>query len=1260
LRCSGADFSAAAWRIDRVKSRDRQRAGIYSKGDTVQTTLLGSAIIFIIALIAALIGPYFIDWNQFRPQFEAEATRVVGAPVRVSGELDARLLPTPSLRLRSMVVGGANDLGKVRADKLDVEFSLGSLMRGEWRATELTINGMALDLGLDSQGRIDWPALTGKFNLGSLAIDRLNLTGRIALHDAASRGTLELNDIAFSGDVRSLAGSVRGDGNFMLSGVRYPFRVSSGQSVDGSGTRVHLNIDPGARGFSADLDGVLSFETRAPRFEGALVLAVPAGLKATGDVPITPWRVSARVKADPAAARLEQLEASYGAEESALKFAGIGDIRFGASPLLHAVLSARQLDVDRFVAKENNKDNNTADPIRLLPGWRALAAAIPQVPIPAQIEFSSEQIMLGGRPMQNLAADLHADAKSWTIDRLDFRAPGATHVAFSGSSTQAAPPGGFAGALNVESSDPDTLVAWLQGRSEVTFRSQKPLRLIGDVIAAPDRIAIEAMKAEIDGSAVEGRVAVSNLPASGGSRFDAELKAERLDLDAATALARSLAGPQAEWPDQAQLSLDIGRATSAGQELRPFKAKLGYGPKTIALDQLKIGDANGVMMEGAGSFDRVNATGRLALNSSAASLGQITGLIAPLAPALASRLNAMGLSPGPARLKVALDLEKNSEHADRANARAVLDLDAPQLKGVATITAKPDIAALRGIDLDTLRRSEFGIESKLSSERGGALLVLLGLDRTIAVGEGPAQFQGSVTGLWRAPLQLNARMSGPGLDAEAQGAAEPWASEPKASVNLRIRSVNLAPLLNLKPSDTLAQNISLASRVSLSSRKLTFDDLDGALSGSRLRGRVALTLDDEKNVEGEIGLDALDLAPAFALAIGAAAHDAAEPLGSGLLKGWRGRIAFQALRGALPGGGELRPVSGSIKSDGQSLTFDAIKGGIGGGEATANIDVKQSANGIALNARVQLSGVDGAALRYRALAMPAGRTSMQMTLASQGRSASALTGALSGSGTVTLESAGIAGLNPRVFDAAIRASDSGQATDDVRLRQIIEPVLSSGALSVASAQIPFNIRDGRLRIGATTLDAEGARAIVSGGYDIPADQADIRASLASTAAGSTTSRPEIQLFAVGSPDALDRTVDVAALSSWLAVRAIDRETRRLDSIERGEAPPPLPASLPPPATASPSAGAPDAVPSDQPLSEVPGRDPRRPPSKPKLGVPHPPAALPSPNAPVASQQVAPLPPPIEVRPAPSIVRQPKLRPPLVLTPPVAAPQRPAF
>jgi large subunit ribosomal protein L24 len=264
---------------------------------------------------------------------------------------------------------------------------------------------------------------------------------------------------------------------------------------------------------------------------------------------------------------------------------------------------------------------------------------------------------------------------------------------------------------------------------------------------------------------------------------------------------------------------------------------------------------------------------------------------------------------------------------------------------------------------------------------------------------------------------------------------------------------------------------------------------------------------------------------------------------------------------------------------------------------------------------------------------------------------------LTGSGTVTLEAAKIAGLDPRAFEAATRASDSGQVKDDARLKQIVEPALAAGVLSIASAQVPFNVRDGRIRVGATTLDANGVRAIVSGGYDIPADQADVRAALALTM---TAGRPEIQLFAVGTPDALSRSVDVAALSSWLSVRAIDHETKRLDAIERGEPPPPAPAPLLLPPQEDVPSPAQQAVPPGEPLTQVPlpGRDPRRLPAKPKAVAPRPQVA---PPAPVTSQQqVAPLPPPIEVKPAPAPAK-PKPRPPLALTPQVAnPPPRPAL
>jgi large subunit ribosomal protein L24 len=281
---------------------------------------------------------------------------------------------------------------------------------------------------------------------------------------------------------------------------------------------------------------------------------------------------------------------------------------------------------------------------------------------------------------------------------------------------------------------------------------------------------------------------------------------------------------------------------------------------------------------------------------------------------------------------------------------------------------------------------------------------------------------------------------------------------------------------------------------------------------------------------------------------------------------------------------------------------------------------------------------------------------MQMTLTSQGRSAAALIGALSGSGTVTLEAAKIAGLDPHAFEVAVRASDSGQARDDIRLKAIVEPVLAAGSLSVGSVQLPFTIRDGRMRVAATAVDAQGVRAVLSGGYDIPADQADIRASLALTLATPTSGRPEIQLFAAGTPDAMTRTVDVAALSSWLAVRAIDHETRRLDAIERGEPPPPppTPVSIPKAPDAEEDPG-----PKVEPLKNVPlpAAHPRRA-KQPKAASPPPRPAPPPPVAvapPPPAQQAAPLPPPIEVRPAPGAVAKPKPKPPLALTPQVANP-----
>src|SRR4029078_8403173 len=140
----------------------------------------------ILALLAALLGPHVIRWNDHRAFFEAEASRLVGIKVRVGGDIDVALLPTPSVTLRAIAIGPAREGSRLRARSLRIELGLGPLMRGELRATEMRLVAPQFNIGLDGNGQIDWPPL-------ALASDTLSID---PLRGGERRGTLTHVDSA--------------------------------------------------------------------------------------------------------------------------------------------------------------------------------------------------------------------------------------------------------------------------------------------------------------------------------------------------------------------------------------------------------------------------------------------------------------------------------------------------------------------------------------------------------------------------------------------------------------------------------------------------------------------------------------------------------------------------------------------------------------------------------------------------------------------------------------------------------------------------------------------------------------------------------------------------------------------------------------------------------------------------------------------------------------------------------------------------------
>jgi len=455
----------------------------------LQTTLLGLAIAIILALVAALVGPLLLDWGSHRTLFEAEASRLIGVNVRVTGGIDARFLPSPRLTLHDIQIGDGSET--IRARSLGVEFALGSLMRGEWRAAELHVVGPQVRLGLDSSGRLQAPNLAMTFKPDELSIDRLSIEdGTVALADAASGTSLTLGRVWFNGEARSLVGPVKGEGAVTVAGALYPYRLALGRVSEAGTLRLHLNVDPTDYPLNFEADGILAVAGNTPGFDGTLGLARPVGIglrrpsPAAGNV-TQPWRIGGKIKATAQSALMQDVEFQYGSEEQGLKLTGVADFKFGARPRFNGALSGRQIDVDRAVSGGGAEKQTPAAVIRQLVAFGTSAF---RTSLPVQLGIGIDQVTLGGNGLQNLRGDISSNANGWSLDRLEFRAPGLTQVRLSGRLAVGNDGVAFSGPAQIDSSDPRALALWLEGRGDTPQGDIRPLSLHGDVTLASDRI----------------------------------------------------------------------------------------------------------------------------------------------------------------------------------------------------------------------------------------------------------------------------------------------------------------------------------------------------------------------------------------------------------------------------------------------------------------------------------------------------------------------------------------------------------------------------------------------------------------------------------------------------------------------------------------------------------------------------------------------------------------------------------------------------
>jgi large subunit ribosomal protein L24 len=1105
----------------------------------LQTTLLGIAIALILALVAALVGPVLIDWSHYRPVIEAEASRVVGAPVHVGGAIDGRLLPSPRLTLHDVTVGQGGEA--VRASELTIQFALTPLMRGEWQAEEMRLSQPALTLGVDAAGHVLAPKIAFGFEPDALAVERLQIEGgKLVLKDAANDQAISLDNVFYSGRARSLLGPFNGSGSLTIAGDHYSVDLSAGRYSD-NGVKLHIGIQPTNHPFSIDTDGTLSFDEGKPKFDGNLGLGPPPGLARDAK----PWSLRGKLTAGARAALLQNLQFVYGKESEALKLAGSVRLDLGRQPSLSAELNTARLDLDRMLTAADGTPQAPSDALRALAQWSGGAAFRSAVPI--QIGLSVNEVVLGGATIQNVGGDFNSVDGGWNLQKLEFRAPGYSQVALSGKLTVKDDGVSFTGPAVVDATDPKRLFTWWQGAQAQGGGDLKPIKLRGDVTFGTDKIAVEKLQAAFDGKRVTGALAYKYASGSTPSKLDAALNADELDVDTAMALGKAMAaGSHVEGPQEIALKADLKRATFSGFSARDAKAAITYGRDGLKIESLSIADLGGAKFSAQGRmrFDKVGQQGSLTADLAAPDMKPVLALLARVAPQTADALMPAAQSMSPANLRGTLSIADGAPPSE-----GKLTLSGSLGRAHLALEAAGDV----GLEARSLGKAR--IDGRIEAQDGRLIVSLLHLDRALAVGTGPGSLRIALSGVAQGTMQVDAKVAAAGLDAAAKGSVS-LADKRSADLDLTVTRADAAPLRGRGGS---ALPVTYASRAVLSGKDLTLSNIRASVGASRLTGKLALQPGEITRVAGELEADAVDLPAALAGAIGLPAANASkangawtwssEPFGDGVMGTLEGSVALRAHRLDLTPRLVVREAHATLKFAPDRVAADDVTGTLAGGQLKGKVAFARNADGTGTTLSASLVKADASALIASGARPPlSGAIGFNLDLDGSGLSPAALIGSLAGSGKVTLDNGHLAGLDPRAFDAVTHAVDQGVPIEPARISDVVGRALDSGQLSVKHVEAELAVGAGQLRLRTVKAAGDAADVTLSGSVDLTSGALDGRLVLSGVtqAAGA---RPDIYMALKGTVEEPTRSVDVSALTGWLTLRSVDNEAKKLKAAE---------------------------------------------------------------------------------------------------------------
>ena len=1133
--------------------------------------MLGRILVFLggllaVVLFSALLIPYFVDWTDFRRDFEDQASRILGKKVVVHGRVEARLLPFPSVTLHDVRAGtDADGSPLIQVARFSMDAELAPFLSGEARIFDMRIEEPKAKIRLLKDGTLDWMrGSRAEIPARTVVLESVQIEGgQIEFIDEQSGRNRVVTGLNADMSANSLAGPWKAEGRAAVDGHPGSFSLSSSEPDYANGRMgLRIRVVPDEHPVEVDLDGAIAATAGKPAYSGSFAFSFREDQKQKqqgGQSLFSSPRTRGSFELTNESVRIPSYRMELGGNENPYVVTGEATLDTGAKPEFLLTADGQQIDVNRFappvVQTGKTSRQPTASVRQRIEAFAAMVARIPVPPVPGKASISLPALVSDDTTIRDIRLDVRPDGSGWQVVNAVATLPGRTQLEAKGSLTLLDGPA-FNGNLLVASNQPSGLANWLSGSVDPAIRQLNAAGFSADVSLTTLNQRFDNLELAIGDASLKGKL--ERRSDGKASNLSIDLAGNEIDLDALKALGSLALGDQvgsSVLDHRIDAKFKADRFNMAGVTANHVETAFTMAGGVLSLEKMTAGDIAGAEVKAKGQLQGslLKYAGKGTVNLHATDMQPFFAMLQQKLPGhpFLSRLAAS--SPWYANSDLAMDVSVNSENGG-ANVAVSGTVNGSRLSAVAKM---PDFLSITD---DTA----MSLEGVLKNQSTAILFGQAGLDPLPFDADGEGLLSVKLNGTLGSPVQTDIRFSTERTHFSMIGSfAVAAANFGEGSADLALESADIEPylIMNAVGLPQLGGGMALKAngKMAVDAQKIAFSALGGQAGGNPFSGSLAFQRAAPHSVTGDLALRTVDLAWLGDAIYGPVIDPEtgtlnAKPLAMPAFPQLKAALSLKAESFEAGPFGTVTGLSTKVTHDDGNLALDDIAGTFMGGKLTGRLAMSTGEGAGIFRTKIAVNDANPESILWANANGPVatGRVAIDLTAESTGKSVGEILKSAGGSGEVRASGLVLKGLNPGAFPPILQAAEGlQQPIDAPKVRPLVDQSLWQGEIPLGNVALPFTLNGGalhfqNLRAGIDPVTLTGDATVDIAASTVNGDLDLIFNPGAEVVAGA---EPSLRLNYNGPLAAPALTTDVSALGNYLALRAFEKERRRVEAMQ---------------------------------------------------------------------------------------------------------------